>query len=1142
MVPIDQIGELLPIRKIGEEEEELVPIRKTGEKKELDMFSGLSKAESIGPAKRGQATPSPLSSEYWRGVSKHVENIPGLVVKGVKALPDVGPAVYKNVVEPALGFVEKNPTITGWELTKQVTPAVTQMTVDTAKSLFNTITHPFDTMYNDPVRFVSDAAIILGGTGAAVRYGLKVAPKVSNAFRRISVFKKAGKAPLEADLKVVAQSMVDDAPAYQSALEKMAATSGRSADDIKTWREMTMERVSQKPAITEPVPSLTKKATDITPKDVVIRKTKKSPAAPVVDKISFKPPAGEPVGQKIKTAKKTVEEVVKEPVSLSVPRGPEILDIPSSAMGMSLDEFEAARASGEIIGNIPRVFNGKMYTAGGDLKEAWNNIAAPQLKKDYDTIKQMFHSPDEVFAKSPQTAINYTLMDNSNFGKLGWLNRNTVRTEAARKFIKKDSPLDYAISKLRNKVVDTSAAIKMSDDELLKLGLNKAEISDLRAYPEFATKLDTYLDESYDQFIRQWGITKVTGQEERKLWKLAADAQRSGKPIDPKVLEKMAPESQDVYHIYKNKIPKYITRLFPKKDALEFLQQESANIESMLRKIKPTNKRYQYWEKRKKEIAESLEKISSSPSPLEALGPEARKAYERMYGGDPVFFDYLPQRVSNKFFQRRLGKKGYDPSAIKSFYTYMAWMGKKIWDEPVIKYIHDNFDKVPMDLREYMKWYVQDYMGYTRNPLDSLYGSIKSLMWTKALGFNPRSAIVNLTQRVNILADSNPRDVAKAYAKGFTSEGKRLYSASGLGQTIPQVMMEGGDIGGPLEGLRFYAGWMFSKVEDGNVKLAFLTGVEEATRKGKTLSEAMTAGIKKAEKTQFRYGKIGTPRALRGAGGVVFQFWSYPVKQVEFLNKLWKQDKKKFIAWVALSEGSNQTLQQFLDTDLSNALGIGVNWGEILEGMDALGEGDVGEFLYRLTKRGGIVSGGGLLPYGPGPAIDFAKDAVGAAGKVVQAIIGQEGWDEAFGSVSQAIEPGASRRIRQAYKAIKEGPNEEGLYPIRKIGSGYLQYEEPIVDVAKRTLVGRPMIETRDSREIKAKMADQKAVSMISTRISDLIVKGDDEAAERISKAWGGIWPSRAAIKSAYLRYLGRHPKDSRALLRFRNLFLEEEK
>jgi hypothetical protein len=348
--------------------------------------------------------------------------------------------------------------------------------------------------------------------------------------------------------------------------------------------------------------------------------------------------------------------------------------------------------------------------------------------------------------------------------------------------------------------------------------------------------------------------------------------------------------------------------------------------------------------------------------------------------------------------------------------------------------------------------------------------------------------------------------------------------------------------------LRKYAGWMFSKVENGNVKLAFLTGLEEATRNGKPIGEAIRWGIKKAEKTQFRYGKIGTPRALRGGGGVAFQFWSYPIKQLEFLNKLWKEDKKRFVSWLVMSEGTNQTLQNFFDTDLSNAVGVGLNWDEAIKGIEALAEGDASEFFYRLTKRGGLVSGGGILPYGPGPAIEFlTKDAPNAAGKLLQALLGQESWDEFSGAASQAFEPGSIRRLRQAAGAIAEGPDEEGLLPIRRIGGGVLpaggiQYKEKPIDVAKRTLVGRPMVETRQGREARAKAADQKTITAVSQRISNLLVLGKDEQAQKLSKAWGGIWPSKEGVKAAYRRYLGEHPRDTRALAKFRAMFLEEYK
>lgn len=381
----------------------------------------------------------------------------------------------------------------------------------------------------------------------------------------------------------------------------------------------------------------------------------------------------------------------------------------------------------------------------------------------------------------------------------------------------------------------------------------------------------------------------------------------------------------------------------------------------------------------------------------------------------------------------------------------------------------------------------------------------------KALGFNPRSAVVNWTQKVNTVVDSTPADSAKGYAMGFTKEGKQLFDESGLMSEVPQHLWEGTPLEHrqALDNIRNIAGYLFQKVEAGNKKHAFLTGYYEATKKGADHAKAMAAGVAKADKTQFRYGRVNMPRALRGPAGVVFQFWSYPVKQLEFLGKLWKDNPAKFFAWVAISEGANKSTQEFLGTDLSTALGLGVNWGQLFTLVDNVAHGaDAKQILYQLRK---VPTGGGIFPYGLGPAIQSGAQTVDLANRLLS------GADIDVGDVLRPAMPSMIARTAQGYEAIKTGKDTQGKYTIKSTITGRPTYKESLADIAKRTFLGRPMVETETALATKLRAFEQKSYNDLITEISDLYADGKTKEAFELMRKYK-VRPTKESLKAAVMR------------------------
>jgi hypothetical protein len=312
-----------------------------------------------------------------------------------------------------------------------------------------------------------------------------------------------------------------------------------------------------------------------------------------------------------------------------------------------------------------------------------------------------------------------------------------------------------------------------------------------------------------------------------------------------------------------------------------------------------------------------------------------------------------------------------------------------------------------------------------------------------------------------------------------------------------------------MDDVRRVAGFMFGAVEKGNKKHALLTGYYESLRKGMDEATAMARGIAKADKTQFRYGRVNMPRALRGPVGVAFQFWSYPIKQLEFLGKLWKENPAKFFAWVAVSEGANKSTQDFLGTDLSSALGLGVNWGQLFTLVDNIAHGaDAKQILYQLKK---VPSGGGIFPYGLGPGISAGSGAV----KLVTDLL--NGADIDVADAAQLVGPTTIFRAAQNYDAIKHGKDASGLYTVKSTRTGQPVYKETGADLAKRMLLGRPMTETKTILEGKLKQFKQKSYNDLVSEISDLYADGKIKEAFELMAQYK-IRPTKQSIKAAFER------------------------
>jgi len=549
-------------------------------------------------------------------------------------------------------------------------------------------------------------------------------------------------------------------------------------------------------------------------------------------------------------------------------------------------------------------------------------------------------------------------------------------------------------------------------------------------------------------------------------------------------IDRLPEGEREAYTILSRRIEQYFPHMFEPKELIKIFELDIKELKDNLAKID-----IQVRATMGKTVLTRSEKrlLTRAKTYTEKL-QKLESAVVNLKGGKYISFRNLPGEISFRFFNPRTGKKGYGRSALKSYETYLFGLARKMYDEPARKQVvKEWFNDVDPELKPYLQAFMDRYMGHDTSPLNKIANAITTFEWIRTLGFNPRSALVNLSQNVNTLAYVGEKYVVEAGKMLLTdhARAKELFAETGIAREVPNVLTEGGKSAG-LEVLNNAARFMFNNVELGNRKIAFIAGYlkgKDAGIKRGLTKEALEAfakkkGMETVHETQFRYGKLGMPKIFwHPAGRVAFQFSSYPLKQIRFLYRLMKNDPVALIKYIGYTTGINYTLQEFLDTDLSNALGVGITWGELFSAIKSAGEGDTKGALRHLKQT--VELGSGLLPSGPGPVASGLLSVAEAAGQ-----------GKGMQQLGKELEPIMAARLREAYTAVRD--SSDGEYPVKDT-KGHLKYR----------LTGKQLLQ----RTIGPKTAEEKRVSLnygkarnlelerreVLNEMTVAIIEGDDD-------------------------------------------------
>jgi len=164
------------------------------------------------------------------------------------------------------------------------------------------------------------------------------------------------------------------------------------------------------------------------------------------------------------------------------------------------------------------------------------------------------------------------------------------------------------------------------------------------------------------------------------------------------------------------------------------------------------------------------------------------------------------------------------------------------------------------------------------------------------IGFNPFSAIKNLTQQLHVVGAVGPQYWLKAQRALRTQSGKELLNYNWVGQH--RVYLQGLElqkrimdrIFGPIPEWGFK---MFEWADQQNVQTAYMAGLLKALDEGKSLRQAIEEGNALAAMTQFLYG-IDSPTLFRTpVGRLVGVLHTYPVNFARMLEAYWSTGHRK---------------------------------------------------------------------------------------------------------------------------------------------------------------------------------------------------------------------------------------------------------
>lgn len=306
--------------------------------------------------------------------------------------------------------------------------------------------------------------------------------------------------------------------------------------------------------------------------------------------------------------------------------------------------------------------------------------------------------------------------------------------------------------------------------------------------------------------------------------------------------------------------------------------------------------------------------------------------------------DYIrPRGVTDPFLKQRTGALGYKQDLFGALDSYIRRGARKLYlDKPIdnaAKYADaegtqaqnyldrflknlqgrpDSFEKwIDQNILQSLPAGVKNRLG--ARPVKQVVNSATGTVYRAALGLNLGSALKNLTQGVNTLAEIGPKNTMLGYTRLLKNGTKELID-NGVIDDMLIADYRRTPIKNAIQRMDNVLFWMFEMAEKINRGSAYYGAKAQAMARGIPEAQAIEYAKSIVRKTQFAYGKLDTPLGLQNSlGKVAFQFSTFPIKQAELVGG-WAKNRegRKLATYIASSLALTAAVGDLLGLEYSD--------------------------------------------------------------------------------------------------------------------------------------------------------------------------------------------------------------------------------
>jgi len=332
--------------------------------------------------------------------------------------------------------------------------------------------------------------------------------------------------------------------------------------------------------------------------------------------------------------------------------------------------------------------------------------------------------------------------------------------------------------------------------------------------------------------------------------------------------------------------------------------------------------------------------LGMPPALYETLRSELGLTAEQEEGLKEIYRKFSPGSAFLKHLIRRKDIAGFSTDAIRIYASYMMNAANHLARVEYHQDLGDSLNNIRREsnlpvnatrageVREYFARHFQ----YLMNPGND-WARLRSLGFLWYLGFNAKSALVNLTQipmvaypflatrygdkaAIGSIAKATSdvakmrrgrkvldveadRDLARALKDGFIDE-SRATELAGLAEgDILQSLMPEGASGKIINKVSYYGAFLFRHTEKINREIVFLAARELAIQRGLKGDQVYRAAREAVQTTMFEYAKWNRPEYTRGKKSVFFLFTNY-IQHLSYLAYGGEGGKVAMRIWLGL--------------------------------------------------------------------------------------------------------------------------------------------------------------------------------------------------------------------------------------------------